>query len=172
MDDRTPECTVIEVIRTLHTCSRQLRGMFSEQLRTSHLTDSEFLLLWVCSQSGKQPTIQGQVVALIGLSPAQLSGLVDRLYKRGLLSLDRSDQDRRCQLLTLTDSGTAVLRRALGALGPFSQAAAELGSTAWLSTATDLFEQVVALETRLQEQPSQVTLDVTQAAVTEKGAAA
>ena len=172
MDDRNPECTMIDVIRQLHVCSRQLRSMFSEQLRTVQLTDSEFLLLWICSQSGEQPTIQGQVVSWIGLSPAQLSGLVDRLYKRGLLSLERSDQDRRCQLLELTDSGNAALQQALRAMGAFAQVAAELGSAAWLNSVEELFSQVVTLETRLREHPPQsASADVNRIHI-EKGAAA
>lgn len=172
MDDRTPECTMIDVIRQLHACSRQLRNMFSEQLRPVQLTDSEFLLLWICSQSGEQPTIQGQVVSWIGLSPAQLSGLVDRLYKRGLLSLERSDHDRRCQLLALTDSGNAALHQALQAMGPFSQVAAELGSAAWLKSAQQLFDRVVALETRFHERRPQATSHVAKEVLIEKGAAA
>ena len=89
MEDKKAESTLIEAIQQLHGLNRQFKNIFSDQLKPSQLTDSEFLVMWWCYQSEGEPIVQGELAVQIGLSPAQLSGIVDRLNKRSLLHLTR-----------------------------------------------------------------------------------
>jgi len=54
----------------------------------------------------------------VSLTPATLSGQLDRLAERGLLSRQRDDQDRRRQWLLLTDEGRALQQQAPSLLPP------------------------------------------------------
>ena len=47
MEDKKAESTLIEAIQQLHGLNRQFKNIFSEQLKPSQLTDSEFLVMWL-----------------------------------------------------------------------------------------------------------------------------
>ncbi len=53
-----------------------------------------------------------QLARFVSLSPASLSGVLDRLESRGLLSRQRDEHDRRKQWLVLDDAGRAALAEA------------------------------------------------------------
>ena len=156
MEGLPPGYHLAEVARQLHCCSRQLRSFLCEQIRPSRLSDSEFLLLWACHQSGDEPTIQSQLVLQIGLSAAQLSGIVERLHKRELLQVERSDRDRRKQLLSLTELGRDVLHAAIQSLEESSQRVRrELGQTQ-LQQLSVLASRLVAACREVDEHAAQV----------------
>lgn len=150
MEDKKAESTLIEAIQQLHGLNRQFKNIFSEQLKPSQLTDSEFLVMWWCYQSEGEPIVQGELAVQVGLSPAQLSGIVDRLNKRSLLHLTRSTRDRRCQLLQLTPEGIQSIQDALRCIGTLSQVAADLGADQWLEQTNQLVDQLMALSARLR----------------------
>ena len=121
MDDPRLEMPLAEVARQLQCCTKQLKSAINRQLRPLQLTESEYLVLWLCHEAKGEPIVQGHTVAVIGLSPAQLSGLTDRLGKRGILNVDRCDTDRRRQLLSLTPTGHEIFQQAQQLLGPLNQ---------------------------------------------------
>jgi DNA-binding MarR family transcriptional regulator len=99
-------------------------------LRGFQVTEPEFRLLWLLSQSGgNHPTHhtfdQAELAELLVVSPAQVSGAVERL--RSLKMLERTvDQcDRRRQLWRLADGGrellTAVIANVAGIDGSLSR---------------------------------------------------
>ena len=94
-------------------CSRQLRRAVSEHTQRRGVSDTEFLVLWACHQSPDPGVVQNELAALVGLSPAQLSGVVDRLSGRGLMSSTRSVEDRRRQCWQLTAGGQLLLDQLL-----------------------------------------------------------
>ncbi len=70
-----------------------------------------------------QVLAEGQLTASalskrVSLTAATLSGQLDRLAERGLLSRQRDDQDRRRQWLLLTSEGRALQRQAPSLLPP------------------------------------------------------
>jgi len=77
------------------------------------LTDSEFLTIWLCL-SGEGGMVQGELAAALGVSPAQMSGIVERLRQRGMIEMHRQTLDRRRQVWR----GTASAQQAVGALTP------------------------------------------------------
>ena len=159
MEERKAESTLIEAIQRLHGLNRQFKNIFSEQLKPSQLTDTEFLVMWWCYQAEGEPMVQGELAGQIGLSPAQLSGIVDRLNKRSLLHLTRSTRDRRCQLLQLTPSGVQSIQDALRCIGTLSQVAADLGADQWLEKMNQLVDQLTTLSARLNSDPVDASVE-------------
>ena len=59
------------------------------------------------------PVTQGQLAALLDVSPATVVSMVDHLEQRGLLTRQRDSADRRVYRLHLTEQGEAVLEQAI-----------------------------------------------------------
>jgi len=59
-----------------------------------------------------QPGIdQATLAGRIGIDRATITGVIDRLARKGLLTRTVSKADRRARLLQMTDTGTAVLQQ-------------------------------------------------------------
>jgi DNA-binding MarR family transcriptional regulator len=84
------------------------------------LSDSELLVIWLCRGASR---VQVELAAALGVSPAQMSGRVERLAQRGLVALNRPARDRRRQVCQTTDAGESLLKHAAG---PLAQLAADL----------------------------------------------
>jgi MarR family 2-MHQ and catechol resistance regulon transcriptional repressor len=95
------------VHRTSRT-SRQLRRRLGELAAGSELTDGELLVIWLCSGDA-EGLIQGELAEAIGISPAQMSSVAERLRQRGLLAMERSPLDRRRQVWRSTPAGRGLL---------------------------------------------------------------
>lgn len=86
---------------------RVLQKQLGIHARAAGVRDAEFLLLWACYRASGQN--QRELADRLGMSTAQLSGLVEGLRSRGLLACRRAEMDRRRQEWTLTDSGGALV---------------------------------------------------------------
>jgi len=85
---------------------RIMRAMdvYSRQLSSSHgLTGPQMLCLREVSEHGSLTT--GDLARAIALSPATLTGILDRLEMRGLVSRERRPEDKRRVLVSLTSMG-------------------------------------------------------------------
>ena len=80
----------------------------------------EFSTLWACRERSTEGLGQKELAARLAASPAQVSGLVERLRRRGLLEGHRPDGDRRRQLWRLTSTGRARLREILADLADWA----------------------------------------------------
>jgi DNA-binding MarR family transcriptional regulator len=99
------------VLRLIHwssTASRHLRRQLAEVAAAFDLTDNELLVVWLCRGTG---WVQVELAGTIGVSPAQMSGTVDRLGSRGLVAMHRPTMDRRRQVWRTTTGGLALLER-------------------------------------------------------------
>ena len=99
------------LLRLIHwssTASRHLRRQLADLAANFELTDSELLVIWLCRGSG---WVQVELAGTIGVSPAQMSGTVDRLRSRGLVGMHRPTMDRRRQVWRTTGSGLELLNR-------------------------------------------------------------
>jgi DNA-binding MarR family transcriptional regulator len=86
-------------------------------LQEVQLTDTQLLVLWGIDQLS--PSVAGggvaqsEVAQSLGISPAQVSGLVEQLRRQADLDSRRAPYDRRQQLWQLTDLGCERLQLAL-----------------------------------------------------------
>jgi len=85
---------------------RIMRAMdvYSRQLSGSHgLTGPQMLCLREIADQG--PLTTGSLALAVALSPATLTGILDRLELRGLVSRERRPEDKRRVLVSLTAMG-------------------------------------------------------------------
>src|SRR5262245_50172842 len=97
------------LLRLIHwsgAVSRQLRRQLSEAASACGLTDNELLVVWLCRDEGR---VQVDLAGAIGVSPAQMSGVVERLGARGLVAMHRPTIDRRRQVWQSSAAGQSLL---------------------------------------------------------------
>jgi DNA-binding MarR family transcriptional regulator len=100
-----------ETVQLLAQCHRQLRRLLSDRLGVLGLNDSEFMVLWLCQQAEPRGWVQRDLAAALGISPPQISGLVERLRQQGWLTSRRCQLDRRRQVWGIEPEGSRLLAR-------------------------------------------------------------
>lgn len=101
-----------ELLRLLSRCERELRRALANRICRWGVNEVELLVLSLCRETAEtaEPGVaQSELVANIGVSAAQMSGLVDRLRRQELLVARRCDSDRRKQYWVLTGQGNRLL---------------------------------------------------------------
>ena len=93
----------------LGNTSRHWRRAIDEQLRPFGLTEATWLPLLHLSRS-KAPLRQKDLAAEIGIESSTLVRLIDALDHAGLIQR-KTDDDRRANILCLTQRGRAVAKR-------------------------------------------------------------
>lgn len=121
-EDSADASWLVDLLFHLHSASRKLRRLVEESvvpqsLDMGPLVEHELLLLWACSEPNSEQS-QRELAESLGISPPQISALVERLRSQGDLTCERSRNDRRRQVLRLTEQGTARLEEALAQLAP------------------------------------------------------
>jgi len=103
-------------------CHRMFREELARHAERSQLTEPEFLLLWACRRAPPRGVAQSQLAARLAVSAAQVSGLVERLRRGGLLEGRRGPSDRRRQFWRLTPAGEATLQAGLAGMADWAGA--------------------------------------------------
>jgi len=94
------------------------------------------------------PKPAGEIAAEIGLTPAAVTSLVDRLEARGLVARQRSETDRRQVLVATTDAARKATQRYYGPIAKEGQALLDTFSTAELTIIAKFAEAAVELQVR------------------------
>jgi DNA-binding MarR family transcriptional regulator len=97
---------VTDVFELLDQVARQLRDIQRETVREANLTPPQYQtlrLLWV--QDGRPFK---ELAASNGCTPPTMTGIVDTLEKKGLVTRQPNPADRRSLLVTLTEKGRAL----------------------------------------------------------------
>ena len=99
---------LLALVHRASCAARQLRRRLAALAEIAGLSDNEVLVLWLAA-GAIEGLVQGDLAAAIGISPAQMSGTVERLRKRGLIAMERSPLDRRRQVWRNTAAGRELL---------------------------------------------------------------
>lgn len=131
------------ILRALRRVIRAV-DLYSRQLSVKHsLTGPQLVCLRQLARRGGMTP--GQLAREISLSPATISGILDRLEKRGCITRNRRPEDKRQILVILTDAGRALIERTpLPLQERFTQRLAEL-PVSRQAEIDDVLQQVVAL---------------------------
>lgn len=84
--------------------------------RFGGLTPVQLMILQVLAEEGRLTA--SALSRRVSLTPATLSGVLEKLEERGLLQRRRDDQDRRRQWLLIDEAGLALLEEAPSLLSP------------------------------------------------------
>jgi MarR family transcriptional regulator, 2-MHQ and catechol-resistance regulon repressor len=112
---------LLRLVERTSSAGRALRRLLADQAAAVQLSDAELLVVWLCSESACHGMVQGDLAVAIGVSPALMSGLVQRLLERGLIEMQRSTVDRRRQVWRTTAGGRALLAALRPVLGSLAQ---------------------------------------------------
>lgn len=105
------EGLLLELVRQTSSAGRSLRRLLADEAASEGLNDAELLVIWLCAGGNSPGVVQGELAAAIGVSPALMSGTVERLRSRELIARHRSPIDRRRQVWQTTSRGQACLAR-------------------------------------------------------------
>lgn len=105
-NDLSEADSVLRLVHWTSSASRHLRRRLAEIAGRHDLSDTELLVLWISSSGSR---VQVELAGEIGVSPAQMSGIAERLHRRGLIEMRRQAVDRRRQECATTPLGSEVL---------------------------------------------------------------
>lgn len=111
-----PAFELAELIQLCSTCARRLRAVLAARADRHRLGDAAFAVLWACYQAPASGLSQKQLARCTDISPAHVSGLVEQLRHRHLLTGDRSPTDRRLQVWRVTSAGREFVEVVVGDL--------------------------------------------------------
>lgn len=105
-----------ELLHLISICARRLRASLAEQIADLGIGELHFSLLWYCHRSPSKGIGQRELAQAIEVSAAHVSGLLEQLRQRDLLTSDRSRIDRRRQVWRVTASGQELIQQVVGDL--------------------------------------------------------
>lgn len=95
--------------RTIYSTSQAIRHHVDQLLKPFDITTEQLHILKnIEQQDGKT---QREICTLAGKSPANITRILDRLEKKKLIVRRDNPEDRRSQLVWLTDNGHALASR-------------------------------------------------------------
>ncbi len=139
---------LLGLVQQMAVTGRQFRRALTRQLDGLGLNDTELLLLWACDGAGSAGIAQNRLAEAVGLSPAQVSGLVDKMGNRGLIATCAGDGDRRRRMWQLTSAGRRTVEQVVERLGPAAAAIHSHGRPTRLTDLTDRLAGVGRAATR------------------------
>ena len=105
------DVNAVLVFNVLRTHS-YLSPFLDADLRRRHLTAAQFNTLLVLRAAGPEGLRMGEIGERLVVTKSNVTGLVDRLEKKGLV--ERGNQaDRRATAVRLTEDGAGLLERAI-----------------------------------------------------------
>lgn len=87
---------------------RLVRRALAEALSEAEMSENEFLVLAAYEDAANPPS-QRQLADRLAVSPAQISGIVERLRQREWIDAHRDPDDRRRQHWRLTTKGSEIV---------------------------------------------------------------
>jgi DNA-binding MarR family transcriptional regulator len=90
--------------------SNEIVAGAEDRLVAMGLSGRQYMVLAVLSSD--QPPSQLELAGLCGLLPAQIVPVIDEMERRGLVTRQRSETDRRRSVVNLTDAGRDALAQA------------------------------------------------------------
>jgi DNA-binding MarR family transcriptional regulator len=122
-----------------------LRQECADKLATLGLSMHQHAILLVLEEFGD--AVQKDVAVRLSLDGGDLVAFLDGLQQAGLITRDRDPRDRRRQILTITDAGRGVLKRAEKLLDDVTGSVLEELDATDRATLTRLASTVLAAHT-------------------------
>ena len=105
-----PATPWIEVAQRVLVSARRVRVRLAAEARRHGLCEPEIEMLWACAKAPADGCSQNELADDLAVSPAHVSGVVERLRIAGLLECAMVRSDRRLRLWQLTPAGQAIWR--------------------------------------------------------------
>jgi DNA-binding MarR family transcriptional regulator len=146
---------LLVLIHRVSSAGRALRRLLADEAAAIGLTDAELLIVWLCAERG---VVQGELATAIGVSPALMSGTVERLRQRELIEMQRSTVDRRRQVWRATTGGQQLLEALRPSLSALAEQLGAKISAAERTSARELCDRLTAAAQAIADAaPAQVS---------------
>ncbi|MDI6762417.1 MAG: MarR family transcriptional regulator [Thermodesulfobacteriota bacterium] len=106
----TREVAISEIMQSLRRIFKAIQDYSHEVSNKFGITGPQLWALKTISQNGKLSL--GELTKKMYLHPSTITGVVDRLEKKGYVSRDRGQGDRRITNVQLTPQGKKLVKRA------------------------------------------------------------
>ena len=106
----TPDTLCNSVLVSLRKIIQSIERHSRFLVKEYGLTGPQLIVLQEIARAGKAPV--GRIAKACSLSQATVTGVLERLEKRGFVSRKRSEKDRRQVLVTTTAAGDGILQSA------------------------------------------------------------
>jgi DNA-binding MarR family transcriptional regulator len=98
---------VREIIELQRQVRRALRGYVPDAWMNLNLTIPQLKSLFLIAREGSMNT--KSLAEELGVTPSNVTGIIDRLVKQGLVSRQENTEDRRMLQIQVTDKGETIL---------------------------------------------------------------
>jgi len=115
-----PASRWIGLSEQISLCGRILRSHLVDQTEKAGLSESQLSVLWACASATADGLSQSELAQRLLVSPALVSGLVEQLRRRRLLTGQRDKADRRRQVWRATASGRDLVQGILVAVADWA----------------------------------------------------
>lgn len=96
------------IMNTFDTLTKKLKQEMRRHPLSVDLADGHFFVLAMLMQGTKKAS---DIAADLGITSGAVTGLADKLAGMGLISRERSEEDRRVVLLSLTEQGRTCIEK-------------------------------------------------------------
>ena len=104
------DLAISEIMQSLRRIFKAIQVYSQEVSQNFGITGPQLWALKTLSTNGSLPL--GQLSQMMDLHPSTITGVVDRLEKKGYVVRDRVHKDRRVVMVQLTPNGRKVIRKA------------------------------------------------------------
>ena len=101
--------TAIKAILSFRKADRVMRSLENRFLRQHHLTTMQFGVLEVLYHRG--PMNVQKVIQAMYSTPGNMTVVIHNMERDGYLCRERSESDRRCYRIALTEKGSSLIER-------------------------------------------------------------
>jgi DNA-binding MarR family transcriptional regulator len=129
-----------EVLSLIAGMSTRFYGEYDDAAAAQDLTGVQARLLAIVAD---RPVPMNQIASMLKCEPSNITGLVDRLAARGLVTREPSPTDRRVKLITVTRAGAELSQKVWSALDFAAEPLAALSSQERV-TLRDLLRRISA----------------------------
>jgi MarR family transcriptional regulator, organic hydroperoxide resistance regulator len=101
--------TMPEIFELIEALNKRLKQFHGKTLKEAQLTPPQYMILSLLQEKDKRPF--KELANLLGCTRATVTGIVDTLEKKGLVSRSPNPGDRRSMLVTLAEKGRLLLEK-------------------------------------------------------------
>ena len=97
-----------EIFQLIETLNKRLRQFHGKTLKDAQLTPPQYFILSLLEEKDQRPF--KELAELLSCTRATITGIVDTMEKKGLVSRSPNPDDRRSLLVVLTKKGRLLLK--------------------------------------------------------------
>lgn len=105
--DSMGEQSLIAIFRSYNAVLKEFNRLFAR----FGLTEPQFNILLLLARQGKEGMVLSEIGAKMSVSKANITGLIDRLAREGLVVRENHADDRRARLAKMTEAGLDLLKK-------------------------------------------------------------